>query len=106
MKALHPTSPTCPAAQAQKAPQAELREPELVGRVVATTCTRRHSAAPRPANGVRVVGLEMAWQRHAPLITRPILAAGKTPHQLPARRPVDGLISLLGCVAQTEWIHD
>ena len=105
MKALHPTSPTCPAAQAQKAPQAELREPELVGRVVATTCTRRHSAAPRPANGVRVVGLEMAWQRHAPLITRPILAAGKTPPSF-QRAAVDGLISLLGCVAQTGRIHD
>ena len=62
MKALHPIGPTRPTAQAQRRkPEAELREPELAGRAVANACTRRHWPPPAPRNGVRAVGLAMAW---------------------------------------------
>ena len=62
MKALHPIGPTRPTAQAQRRkPEAELREPELAGRAVANACTRWHWPPPAPRNGVRAVGLAMAW---------------------------------------------
>ena len=46
---------------AQKARSRAPGEPELAGRAVANACTRRHWPPPAPRNGVRAVGLAMAW---------------------------------------------